>query len=173
MLKYILGFFFSISYIYADTMEHYMNIANNIPKMEMKADSQSQAWARSARNILALTSESILQSLLAANTLSTERGNPLFCPPGGADITPDQMNQIIQSTYNSYNGGQAHKNQMTVSQMAMLGLTQKYPCQNQPSASVNKPTSNMAQQSQSSQSAPAFFNAPPQMQHQSRQNPYG
>lgn len=31
-------------YLQADTINNYMNIANNIPQMEMKADPQAQAW---------------------------------------------------------------------------------------------------------------------------------
>ena len=46
-------------YAKADTIDNYMNIANNIPQMEMKADPQAQAWARSARHVLDVTSESI------------------------------------------------------------------------------------------------------------------
>ena len=53
--------------VHADTMGNYMSIAGNIPLMEIKADPQAQAWARSARNILILTSESIIESLNLAN----------------------------------------------------------------------------------------------------------
>ena len=51
----------------ADTMEHYMAIAEQLPQMEMKADPKSQSWARSARSVLTLTHESIAETLLEAN----------------------------------------------------------------------------------------------------------
>ena len=58
----------------ADTIDHYMNISNNIPSMEMKADPQAQTWARSARNILVITNESIAETLLEANQQAHAHG---------------------------------------------------------------------------------------------------
>lgn len=118
---------------YGDTIDHFMNIANNIPQMEMKADRESQAWARSARNILALTSESIAESLILANETATRSGQPLFCLPGNTHLTPDKVNQLIQQTYHEISSQQSDKNKMTVSQVALLGISKQFPCQQQAS----------------------------------------
>ena len=112
----------------ADTIDHFMNIVNNIPQMEMKADPQSQAWARSARNILALTSESILESLMLVNESATRAGRPLFCVPSGTALSADNVNHLIQQTYRDISSQQSDKNKMTVSQVALLGMSQQYPC---------------------------------------------
>lgn len=114
--------------IHADTIDHYMNIANNIPQMEMKADSQAQAWARSARNILLLTSESIGESLTLANLAATRAGNPLFCLPNNTALSGALVNDLIQQTYREISSQQSDKDRMTVSQVALLGLSKQYPC---------------------------------------------
>lgn len=114
----------------ADTIGRYMNIANNIPKMEMKADKQSHTWARSARTILSLTSESIAESLMLANQAAEERGAPIFCLPSGVTLNALLMNEVIQDTYRQISSQESDKNDMTVSQVALVGLTRKYPCQN-------------------------------------------
>ncbi len=112
----------------ADTIDHFMNIVNNIPQMEMKADPQSQAWARSARNILALTSESIAESLMLANESATRAGRPLFCLPSSGVLSADSVNNLIQQTYREISSQQSDKNKMTVSQVALLGISKQYPC---------------------------------------------
>jgi hypothetical protein len=113
---------------HADTIDHFMNIVNNIPQMEMKADAQSQAWARSARNILALTSESIAESLILANDTATSAGKPLFCLNDKGLLTADTVNQLIQQTYRDLSSQESDKNKMTVSQVALLGISKRYPC---------------------------------------------
>ncbi len=115
--------------VHADTIDHYMNIVNNIPQMEMKADPESQAWSRSARNILALTGESIAESLVLANETATRAGTPLYCPPATMKLSAEDMNNIIQQTYRDISSQESDKNNMTVSQVALLGICQKYPCQ--------------------------------------------
>ena len=114
---------------YADTIDHYMNIANNIPKMEIKADEQSQSWARSARTILILTSESIAETLVLSNNSAYQQGAPLFCLPSGELLSPAALNDLIQQTYHEISSQQSDKDKMTVSQVALIGLTKKYPCQ--------------------------------------------
>jgi hypothetical protein len=111
---------------YADTIAHYMEIANNIPRMEMKADEQAQAWARSARNVILLSSESIWESLNIANQTQTKNGAPLFCVPNPSMITAESMADLIQYTYESLNGQE--KENLTVAQVALTGLQKKYPC---------------------------------------------
>lgn len=126
----LIGLFISIS-TYADTIEHYMNIANNIPKMEMKADPQSQAWARSARNVLLISSDSIAETLMIANDTATQNtGAPLFCLPVGEKLSGPLLDKLIQQTYNELASQQNNINQMTVSQIAYIGMNKKYACSN-------------------------------------------
>lgn len=113
---------------YADTIDHYMNIVNNIPQMEMKADPESQAWARSARNVLILTSESVGESLMLVNDTATRQGAPLFCLPPSIRLNGNMLNELIQQTYRDISSQQSDKNSMTVSQVALLGVTKLYPC---------------------------------------------
>jgi hypothetical protein len=112
----------------ADTMEHYMNIVNNIPQMEMKADPESQAWARSARNILLLTSESISESLTLTNDMAKRKGSPFFCLPPSVKLGSIMLNELIQQTYNDISSQLSDKNSMTVSQVALIAVQKLYPC---------------------------------------------
>jgi hypothetical protein len=114
----------------ADTIDHYMNISNNIPKMEMKADPQSQAWARSAHNVLAVTTESIAETLIQANDLATRQGHALFCLPAGVVLDANTLNSVIVKTYQTIASQQHDKDTMTVSQVAWIGTMRTYPCQN-------------------------------------------
>ncbi len=116
-------------YLHADTIGNFIKIANGIPAMEMKADPQSQAWARSARNILNLTSENVAESLTLANKNAAIAGSPLFCPPNNAQITSSDMSLLIQKTYNELANAEQDKSQMSVSQVALLGLSKQYPCE--------------------------------------------
>ncbi len=127
-----LSLFLVTALTYADTIGRYINIANNIPKMEMKADKQAHTWARSARTILSLTSESIAETLMLANEAAKERGTPLFCIPAGVSLNALLLNEIIQQTYREISSQESDKNNMTVSQVALIGVTQKYPCENTP-----------------------------------------
>lgn len=129
--------FFSFS-AQADTIDHYMNIANNIPQMEMKADPQAQAWARSARNILVLTSESIIESLILANETAKQHGSPLFCLPDSKPPSGEKVNDLIQQTYRELTSQQSDKDKMTVSQVALMGINKQYPCTKQPSTQSNQ-----------------------------------
>ena len=120
--------------VHADAIGRYINIANNIPKMEMKADPEAQAWARSGRNILNLTSETIAESLMSANTSATQRGAPLFCLPANTHLSATDMNNLIQKTYREISSPDSEKENITVSQVALLGMVQQYPCGQQSSA---------------------------------------
>jgi hypothetical protein len=123
-------------YTAADTINHYIHIYNNIPKMEMKADPQAQAWARSARNILTLTDESIAETLLYGNDLAKSKGKPLFCLPTGISLAPPTLHDIILHTYNGISSQQSDKDTMTVSQIAWIGVIKTYPCQSTLSPSL-------------------------------------
>jgi hypothetical protein len=120
---------FHSSTTFADSIAHFMGISQNIPRMEMKADSNSQAWARSARNILLLTGESIWESLKIANQNAAQLGNPLFCVPAEQNMTAEKMYDLIQGTYQKLNLSVEDQNQMTVAQVALRGLEDLYPCQ--------------------------------------------
>ncbi|HVT62516.1 MAG TPA: phosphatase [Legionellaceae bacterium] len=116
------------TYGYADTMNHYMDIVNNIPKMEIKADGQAQIWARSARNVLLLTCESVAESLVIANKTAAQNGQPLFCLPPNVHLDGSLLHNLIQQTYREITSQESDKSQMTVSQVALIGLSQHYPC---------------------------------------------
>ena len=130
MLRYLLTASCLITSIacHADTIGRYMNIANNIPKMEMKADKQAHIWARSARTVLSLTSESIAETLMLTNATSEEHGKPMFCLPAGISLNAMMLNELIQQTYREISSQESDKNNMTVSQVALMGVTRKYPC---------------------------------------------
>lgn len=117
--------------IYADSIAHYMGIAENIPRMEMKADASAQIWARSARNVLLLTGESIWESLKIANQLSQQKGSPLFCLPPDKILSAEQMYDLIQNTYQKLNLSPEEQNQTSVAQVALKGLEENYPCPTQ------------------------------------------
>ncbi len=134
MLRVIFLFLMVSVAAHADTIDHYMNIANNIPQMEMKADQQSQAWARSARTMLILTSESIAETLTLANESANQAGTPFFCLPAGVQLNPATLNDLIQQTYREISSQQSDKDKMTVSQVALLGLKNKYACHPQAQA---------------------------------------
>jgi hypothetical protein len=125
----LIGLTLLCGYVYADTINNYMNIANNIPQMEMKADPQAQAWARSARHVITITSESIAETMLQANEVAQSRGQPIFCLPVGVQLNPLILNELIQQTYNELSSQQSDKDRMTVSQVAWLGVSKKYPCE--------------------------------------------
>ena len=119
----------SAKFAFSDSIAHFMGISQNIPRMEMKADSNSQAWARSARNVLLLTGESIWESLQIANQSAAEQGHPLFCIPAQQTVTAEQMYELITNTYQKMNLTVEAQNQTTVAQIALKGLAEHYPCQ--------------------------------------------
>lgn len=127
---------------YADTIDHFMSIANNIPQMEMKADQQSQTWARSARTVLTLTCESIAETLTLTNETAKQHGSPLFCFPPNVQLSATTLNDLIQQTYKEISSQQSDKDKMTVSQVALLGLSKQYPCQ--PQVAANRAVDQMA-----------------------------
>ncbi|MDP3268410.1 MAG: phosphatase [Legionella sp.] len=130
-MRILLTFFLCIcGYLHADTINNYMNIANNIPQMEIKADPQAQAWARSARHVLTITCESIAETLTQANETAKIQGKPIFCLPAGTQLNSITLNELIQQTYKEISSQRSDKDTMTVSQVALLGVSKKYPCQN-------------------------------------------
>lgn len=123
------------TYTQADTIDNYMNVYNAIPQMELKADFDSQVWARSARNVLAIANETIAETLMKANDEAKLKNHPFFCFLAGETLTADLLGEIILNTYKNISSQQSDKNKMTVSQIAWLGLQKKYPCK-----TTNAPT---------------------------------
>lgn len=115
----------------ADTIDHFMSISNAIPQMEMKADQQSQSWARSARNVLTITTETLAETLLQANELAKTHGTPLFCLPPNVSLNSATMHGLIMQTYKEISSQRSDKDKMTISQIAWLGVTKTYPCAQQ------------------------------------------
>lgn len=114
--------------VYADTMDHYMGIVSKIPKMEIKADGQAQAWAKSARNVVLLTCESVAESLAIANDVASKEGRPLFCLPSTVALNGMMLHDLVEQTYRDMSSQEKDKSKMTVSEVALLGLTQSFPC---------------------------------------------
>ena len=112
---------------WSDTIVNYQHIRQSIPKMEIKADEQSQAWARSARHVLTITNESIAETLVALNEQATKQGKPFFCIPKNQQLNADSLSVLIEEASRNINQQQAG-NQMTVSQIALNAVIQKYPC---------------------------------------------
>ena len=113
---------------YADTITNYITIVGNIPQMELKPDPQSQAWANSARQIIAATDETIAQTLIVMNAMSTKQGKPIFCIPNQTIITPAIMDDTIKKTYTYLTQSGTNTKEMPLSEVAMLGIIKLYPC---------------------------------------------
>ena len=125
---YLLSTVTIVQKVHADTMDHYMNIVDKIPKMEIKADGQAQIWAKSARNVLILTCESVAESLKIANDTASRESTPLFCMPASIILDGAMLHELVQQTYREISSQESDKSKMTVSEVALLGLTKTYPC---------------------------------------------
>ena len=113
----------------ADKIKNYIEISSSIPQMELKADPHSQSWARSARNIITSTDETILQTAVLMNSLSAKQGKPLFCFSNNTKIDNKTIDTIIKNTYRDLVAqGKANVNNMSVSEVAVIGIANKYPC---------------------------------------------
>jgi hypothetical protein len=134
-----IGLLFSVGLACADSIERYMQIAQTIPNREMKADTESQVWARSARNVLNLANESIAETLHIANMTAKDSGHALFCLPPGKTLTPKALGRLIQAYYTNLTPVMLEKQQqMTVSQVALISVMQRYPCAKSTIASTNR-----------------------------------
>ncbi len=141
-MRFLLGGLLILcGYIHADTINNYMNIANNIPQMEIKADPQAQAWARSARHVITITCESIAETMIQANDAATNLGKPIFCLPSGTQLNSIVLNNLIQQTYKDMTSQQSDKDKLTVSQVAWMGVNKQFPCQ-QPATVANAAVTN-------------------------------
>ena len=115
--------------LHADSIASYMNIANNIPKMEIQADANSQAWARSARNVLAVTTETIAETMIQGNEIAKKKGRPIFCLPPGVKLNTATMDAIIKQASQDLNASPEDRKKISVSTVAWLGVINKFPCQ--------------------------------------------
>ena len=120
---------------YTDTVQNYMQISANIPAMELKPNPKAQAWARSARDILLSTDETIVETVLAMNRLASEKGTPFFCLPENVELNPKAMDLLIQETYKARMKASNKVQAMPVSEVAVFGLLERYPCVLQPGVS--------------------------------------
>ena len=133
-ISLFISFFAFCNYIHADTIKNYMDIADNIPQMEIKADPQAQAWARSARHVLTVTCESIAETIVQANETAKSQGHSHFCLPLNEQLNASTLCNLIQKTYKEMSSQASDKDSMTVSQVAWLGVTKYYPCQHNATA---------------------------------------
>lgn len=137
---------------FADTVAGFMSIAENLPRMEMKADAESQAWSRSARNVLLLTSETVWDGLKAANLSASQKGKPLFCIPQDRNLSAEEMFDLINDTYKQANLSDEDKSKMSIAQLAFNGLQKRYSCEGtaktntDPSIQVTKTQPSVIQQ---------------------------
>lgn len=113
----------------ADTVGNYMTIIDNIPKMAMKPDEQSQAWVRSARNIVTSTDEAMVQTIISVNSVAMKQGRPVFCFSPGAPFDAGTADQLIQKTYAELLKTQGTSvSSMTVSDVLIIGMASQYSC---------------------------------------------
>lgn len=145
----------------ADTIGSYMTIVNNIPKMAMQPDDQSQAWVRSARNILKSTDETMAETVLAMNRLAEAQGRALFCF-SGASLDADRVDELVQSTYAELLKDQSTTSTIPVAQVLVMGLNRQYPCSGNGAAPQSR-----SQQTQEYQ--PQYYSAPQPQQQQYQQ----
>ena len=142
-LPYALIFTLFGTACWSDRIGNYHQISQSIPKMEMKADPQSQAWARSARHVLTITNESIAETLIAMNNQAANQGHPFFCLPKNKPLNAELMRQLIEASKEAHTGA----NNTTVSQVALTAVMQKFPCQSkrtQPFSSLSETQAAMA-----------------------------
>lgn len=115
--------FFSFP-LFADTIVKYAGISKNIMQMALKADPKSQAWVRSARSILAVTDETVAQTVTAMNVLAQQSGTPLLCPPVSTKIDGPAIHKLLQDKVAHLDSG----DRRTISEVVIEGLKKRYPC---------------------------------------------
>ena len=122
--------------LFADTLGKYASIARNIPSMELKADAQSQAWARSARSVLGVTDEAIAQSVVAMNLLALKNGTPLICAPPETKIDTAMIHTILAKHIASMPADDVSR---SISEVVVTILTNQYPCHQTAKNMLNLP----------------------------------
>ena len=113
---------------FADTIDNYVSIANHITSMEMKADRDAQTWARSARNVLAITNESIAETLIEANRIATNDGHPIFCLAKDATLDASIIKSLLEKALKTNPELQNDKTRPTISVVATNAVRDAFPC---------------------------------------------
>ena len=111
----------------ADTIGRYTEIAKSIPEATLKADAKSQAWAHSARTILAVAEESITETMLSMQQLAVKTKNPLFCMPSGESINVTLIHNVLMKKTENLSDSDA---KLSLSDVAVEAIAANYPCNN-------------------------------------------
>ena len=118
----------SLKIVYADTIGKYAQIAKSIPEMSLKADPQSHAWARSARSILAITDETIAETINVMNQLATKHGTPLLCITQEKPLNAQVVHTVLAQLIQKLTPAQAAQ---SISESLLQQLQISYPCKTQ------------------------------------------
>lgn len=113
---------------FADTIDNYASIANHITSMEIKADRDAQTWARSARNVLAITNESIAETLIEANRIATNEGHPIFCLTKDTTLDASIIKSLLEKALKTNPELQNDKTRPTISVVATNAVRDAFPC---------------------------------------------
>lgn len=109
----------------ADTLGKYAGIAKSIPQARLKADPQSQAWARSARSILDVTEETIAQTIQSMQALALQQQQAIFCLPQGQSLDTAKVHQVLEQLIANINETEAKQ---TISEAVIAKLAADYSC---------------------------------------------
>ncbi len=110
----------------ADTIGRYAGIVKSIPETTLKADPKSQAWAHSARTILAVAEESIAETIFSLQSITNKMNRPLFCLPQGQAIDTALVHQLLAQIIQQLTPADENKN---LSDVVVTNIMSKYPCQ--------------------------------------------
>lgn len=135
-IVFFMGLLLTIVSSHADTIGKYAKIANSIPQMSLKADPESQAWMRSAKSVLAITDETVAQTVIAMNELAKNQGRPLICPPVDKAIDGETIHRILAE---AIKGAPSENENTTISVVVANSLAKEYPCSGSTTARRNTP----------------------------------
>lgn len=125
-IKLFCLFLLVISYgTYADTIGKYAKIAKSIPEMSLKADPKAQAWMRSAQSVLAITDETVAQTIMAMNNVAKAQGHPLICLAESQTIDGSMVHNILAE---KIKGDVDENAPETISSIVTEELIKTYPC---------------------------------------------
>lgn len=109
----------------ADTIGRYAEILKSIPEASLKADPKSQAWAHSARTILAVAEESITETIASIQKITDKQNTPLFCLPNNEEIGLDIVHKTLEKNVENLKRNNESK---TLSEVVITDLIAHYPC---------------------------------------------
>ncbi len=110
----------------ADSISKYAKVAKSIPEMSLKASPQAQAWMRSAKSILAITDETVAQTIVAMNNEAKKQGHPIICPKENVEINGTVIHELL---LNVIKGGVGDNDSESISSIAIRVLMTAYPCE--------------------------------------------